>query len=119
MADTSVFEIPIDDTAFQKVLADFEKHKAGLGKLPGLWGTIGKSINAAGVSLDHQVIATVTMGAAIDRMAANQEKFLNLTRSSAYSMEGLSRHTGNVAKGLADGAASLLKWGSVLSAIGG
>ena len=49
MADTSVFEIPIDDTAFQKVLADFEKHKAGLGKLPGLWGTIGKSINAAGV----------------------------------------------------------------------
>ena len=119
MADTSVFEIPIDDTAFQKVLADFEKHKAGLTKLPGLWGTIGKSITAAGASLDHQVIATVSMGAAIDRMAANQEKFLNLTRSSAYSMEGLSRHTGNVAKGLADGAASLLKWGSVLSAIGG
>ena len=119
MSDTAILDIPIDDGAFQKFIEDFEKHKTALGKLPGVWGTIGKSINAAGASFDHLLIATVSMGAALDKMSANQEKFLNLTRSSSYSMEGLSRHTTSVARSLADGATSLLKWSTVISSIGG
>lgn len=119
MSDASILEIPIDDGAFQKFIEDFEKHKNALGKLPGVWGTIGKSINAASGSFDHLLIATVSMGAALDKMSANQEKFLNLTRTSSYSMESLSRHTMSVAKSLADGATSLLKWCTVISSIGG
>ena len=125
-SNTPIVDIPVNSDKFEKFIADFEKHKASLGALPGVWEAINntqkKSLGVLGGIaeqlniINQSVLANV---AATNKNALGQEKMKNQVTATAHGMESLSRWTGRVTRDLAEGVTSLLKWSALTGAVGG
>jgi len=124
---TSILQVQVDDEAFKKFQADFEKYNATVQTLPLAWGRIEAAINKTTEQIDAQTEALTKAIGATDQAADRQGRFNRTLRETAGTWGAISRWTrmavqegrqllgiyGAISSRVTQTAVSLLRWGTV------
>ncbi len=124
---TSILQVQVDDEAFKKFQADFEKYNATVQTLPLAWGRIEQAINRVAERVDSQTEALSKVLGATDKVVDSQKEYNRALRDTAGSWGTISRWTrmavqdgqrllgiyGAISSRITNTAVSLLRWGTV------
>jgi hypothetical protein len=119
MAAKSIIQIEVDDSQFKKFQDIFQKHQDAVKKLPGQWGMVGGSVQAAMspfAKFSKQVDAT---SASFKAAKTNTDKLVVGLKAADRTVSSLVRGTASLAKNIFSATESLLKWASITGVISG
>ena len=119
MTVKSIVDIDVNDQAFQKFAALFEKYQTALDKTPSAWAKVNKE-QAASASMFNKVLAAQLAQNQAAKDVAEEEKrrLQNLTVSERLWMS-ISRNSTTFARNITGATASLLRWTGLFSAVSG
>lgn len=118
MALKSIFEIDVQDAAFKRFAATFDKYQAALKSTPAAWSAVNQNITGTRKSFDKIVDQMVAQNVQQKLIVKLQDEADRRTKSMADRWTGIARSTATVSANLRDVTSSILKWGTS-SAIGG
>lgn len=119
MALKTVLEIPIQDSAFQRFRADYDKYRRALANEPEVWRRINSNIDRTRKTWDKVVGQMVAQNVQSKLMAKAQDEADRRTRTMADRWKDIARSTATVASRIKDATTSLLKWSSITGLVSG
>ncbi|MHB8811685.1 MAG: hypothetical protein ACYDAE_00280 [Steroidobacteraceae bacterium] len=119
MTVQSVVSIDVDDKAFQRFAALFEKYQTALAKNPSAWANVGKEQAALGKNFEKMAaMAQAQARQAKDILQAEKDQATQL-RNSDRLWTSISHSTRSVASNIIGATTSLIRWAGILGGVTG
>jgi tail lysozyme len=119
MAVKSIVDIAVNDEAFQRFQATFEKYQSQLAKMPASWAKMGQQAKEQRTTFEAVVAAMMAQSELSDKVSTSESKSERAARSMSQSWLGMARSTGTVAKNILSATTSLLKWTALTGVFSG
>lgn len=119
MATKSVIDIEINDAKFKEFTAMFEKYQKSLGKMPGQWGSINKSVSSLQGNFNKIQHALDSIAKSLDKNHVKLKDTNEVASKTAKSFEKMGHFAKSISGHVASTTFNLLKWGSLTTIAAG
>lgn len=115
----SIIDIDVQDAAFQRFQALFEKYQTQLAKTPQAWAAVGKEGKKVQSSFEAAAAALLSQAEHSKRLADAQAATAKSSRTLEHSWSSVAASTKSVASNIASATRDLIKWTGITGAFTG
>ena len=116
---TSVLQIDVDDSKFQRFKSLFDQYQNALAKMPAGWRNVGQASSGVVDQFGAMTAALLAQQELLATSNKEHEKQSRAVEATDRAMTSLARSTRDVAHNIYAATTSLLKWSTLTTAAGG
>ena len=119
MAVKSIVDIEINDAAWQKFSASFQKYTDLLNKTPPVWAEVEKGTKGTGISFEKLTAALLAQAEFAHGLRVDHEKTAVAVAAQSSAWRSMARTTHSVASNIAGMTRDLIRWSAITGAVSG
>lgn len=130
MTVKSVIDVDINDAAFKKFQALFDKYQAALAKTPGDWGKVNAAVSGTALTVETLVAGLSAQAEAVRRAELEQKRADDAAKKRAREQYDYAHrwerrlqlgahYASNVARSMVTATAAVVRWTAPLTLLGG